>query len=216
MARNFDIDEEQMTQIDGAKFSRMLTYVSPYKWKMLGTMALMIIAVLSNQTTPYLIKLIIDSAIPNHSLVEIILIALSYLVIALIGWICTRGRIKIMTRVGQSILHTMRENLFTHIQKLSLRFYDSRPAGKIMARVTSDVNTINEVITDGVINMMTEFLNLVVIIAIMLSMNFKLALISMVTLPLLIGIGVTLRPRLHRLWHMTSARNSAITANLNE
>ncbi|MDB5084109.1 MAG: multidrug transporter ATP-binding protein, partial [Bacilli bacterium] len=71
-------------------------------------------------------------------------------------------------------------------------------------------------ITDGVINMMTEFLNLVVIIAIMLSMNFKLALISMVTLPLLIGIGVTLRPRLHRLWHMTSARNSAITANLNE
>jgi ATP-binding cassette subfamily B protein len=144
------------------------------------------------------------------------LLGLGYLSLAFVNWLCAYGRTLIMSRAGQSVLYDMRKQLFDHLQSLSFRFYDSRPAGKIMVRITSDVNTLNQLLTNGVVNMVAEVFNLLVIVLLMLSMHTKLALLSFSILPALAVFALKLRPEIQRRWYNVRLKLSTINAYLNE
>lgn len=215
--RSYDEEEEALTRpFDRKQFFRLLGYLAPHKWRVALTLALVSLAAASYQATPYLMKLAIDTYIPARDLDGINRLGLIYLALNLISWGSSYWRVQMMAHVGQSILYTMRQQLFSHIQKLSLRFYEGRPAGKIMARITSDVNTLNDVITNGVVSIVVESLNLILILVIMFSMNFWLTVLSMFTLPFLALLATRLRPRVHERWHMVRRKLSSINANLNE
>lgn len=216
MQRNFDKDEVVMQPFDRAQFRRLLRYLAPYKKEMAVSIGLMCIAAVTAQFGPYFFKIAIDQGIPNRDFHLINYLGLGFLALAFVNWLCARWRTLIMSRVGQSVLYTMRKELFDHIQSLSFRFYDSRPAGKIMVRITSDVNTLNQLLTNGVVNMISELFNLIVIVILMLSMHTKLALLSFTILPILGFFAMALRPQIRRRWYKVRLKLSNINANLNE
>lgn len=216
MQRNFDRDEVLMQPFSKEHFLRLLRYLTPHKKAMATAIGLMCIAAVAAQLGPYFFKVAIDDAIPKQDFKLINYLGLGFLALAFVNWLCARWRTLIMSQVGQGVLYAMRKELFDHIQSLSFRFYDSRPAGKIMVRITSDVNTLNQLLTNGIVNMASEAFNLIVIVVLMLSMNAKLALLSFTILPLLALFAIALRPKIRRRWYQVRLKLSTINAHLNE
>lgn len=216
MQRNFDRDEVVMKPFNKEHFFRLLRYLAPHKQAMAAAIGLMCIAAVAAQFGPYFFKVAIDQAIPARDFRLINYLGFGFLGLAFVNWLCARWRTLIMSRVGQSVLYAMRKELFDHIQSLSFRFYDSRPAGKIMVRITSDVNTLNQLLTSGIVNMASEVFNLIVIVVLMLSMHTKLALLSFTILPLLAFFALSIRPQIRRRWYEVRLKLSSINAHLNE
>jgi len=118
--------------------------------------------------------------------------------------------------VGQHALFDLRQSLFSHIQTLSFRFFDSRPAGAILVRVTNDVNSLQDLFTNGIISLLQDILTLIGIIVIMLSMHTPLALICFIFLPFVLGITTRLRQRIRWGWQMVRIRQSRLVAHIAE
>lgn len=217
MPRQIDEEDEAYQRpFDQKQFIRLLRYLIPHRIRVAYVIVLVIVAGFVNQATPYLMKIGIDTYIKSMDLRGLNLLAGLLLACNITGWIAAYLRTYLMAYIGQNVLYTMRQELFTHIQWLSFRFYDSRPAGKIIARITGDVGTLNDLITNGIINIVADSVNLIIIVIALLSMHVKLALLSFCILPFMAIWALRLRPRIRLLWRMVRARISAINANLNE
>src|SRR5690606_40798574 len=110
----------------------------------------------------------------------------------------------------------LRQHLYTHIQKLSFRFFDKRPAGSVLVRVTNDVNALQDLFTNGVVNLLMDIIQLAGIIVILLVMNFKLGLAVMVTVPIMFFVSTSLRKKIRFAWQEVRMKNSRINSHLNE
>jgi ATP-binding cassette subfamily B protein len=121
-----------------------------------------------------------------------------------------------MVVVGQEVLFKLRQDLFNHIQKLSFTFYDSRPAGKILVRIINDVNSLSDLLTNGIINVVTDVFTLIVALVFMFSIHFRLALISLVTVPLMALVIVLLKKAIRIRWQMVRKKVSNMNAYLHE
>ena len=177
MARNkFDVDEELESPFRLNHFKRLLVYIKPHKKKILITVFMMLIASGANLIGPSLIQQAIDVKIPNKDAGGLFILAGIYVIALLISGICMKYRIRIMTETGQSIIQNIRKDLFTHLQKLSFSFYDSRPHGKILVRVVNYVNSLNDLLSNGIINLITDLFSLFVILGFMLSIDVNLTL----------------------------------------
>lgn len=217
-----ELDERFESDFDSRHFRRMMAYLVPHRRYVALVLALMMAAAVFSQSGPYLLRIAIDRFMQGNGLAfserirGLLAIAGINLALATITWRLNTVRSYIMGKVGQKILLSMRQQLFVHIERLSFRFFDERPAGKIMSRITNDVGSLNDLITNGVVNILTESLNLVLIIGIMMAMNLKLALISFTVLPAFVALSLYLRPLIREAWRDVSKRGSAINANLNE
>nr|WP_275589135.1 ABC transporter ATP-binding protein [Paenibacillus sacheonensis] len=165
---------------------------------------------------PLLVRYIIDNGIMDKDFMIINILGAILLGSKAIGWLLGYLHTKMINFTGQRILFDLRQQLFNHLQSLSFRFFDGRPAGKIMSRITNDTNAIGELINGGLITMVMEFTHLVGIIAILLWMDWKLALLSFVTLPLLYIIVGLMQPKIEGSWSHSRKTMSAINGNLNE
>ena len=165
---------------------------------------------------PYLLRTAIDEGISQRNLAVINRVAIIWLVFQLIGALSDYVRIQILNRTGQGILYDLRQQLFVHLQWLSLRFYDGRPVGRIMARVTNDVETINNLINAGLVTIVSQTVSLVGIIVVMFALNSRLALMAFVVVPGMVWIVARLRPAMETAWRNVRKANSNINANLNE
>ncbi len=165
---------------------------------------------------PYLLKLAIDQYIVAKNLSGLLRLGLIMIMIKLISMFCTRGRIKIMSEMTNKIHLTIRHDLYTHIQKLSLSFFDNRPIGKILARVIGDVNSLNNLFNSSVTNLIPDIATIIAVIAIMLSMNYRLALASFVTLPFLVIFMGAVEIVSHQRWHIFRRKSSNTNAFTHE
>lgn len=211
-----ELDELYESDFDAKHFKRMLEYLRPHKKTVALVLLIMISMALLNLAGPYLMKTAIDTYIAQKDITGLALMIAFYVVIQLTNWFCGHWRAYLMGRTGQKILFAMRQQLFNHIENLSFRFFDERPAGKIMSRIINDVGALNDLITNGVVNILSESANLVGIVIIMLSMNLKLALTSFCLIPCFVALSLYLRPKIRDAWRIVSKRGSAINANLNE
>src|SRR3954454_9062570 len=177
MARNkFDVDEELESPFSFVHLKRLLIYLKPYRKKIIFTVLIMLIASGANLIGPYLIKRAIDDSIPNKDVGNLLLLAGIYLGALVITGICMKYRIRMMSEIGQSVILNIRKDLFTHLQKLSFSFYDSRPHGKILVRVVNYVNSLSDLLSNGLINLITDLFSLFVILGFMLAIDVKLTL----------------------------------------
>ncbi|MCS6774861.1 MAG: ABC transporter ATP-binding protein [Anaerolineae bacterium] len=197
-------------------FKRMLRYLLPYRRMLLTMGGLVLIATAANLAEPLLIALLIDEGALKGNVGLIIAIVGAMLLMRLVVWWAGYIRTDYTNKVGQGVMHDMRAELFAHIQKLSLRFYDSRPVGKIMSRVTGDIGSINELLNGGLPMILSEGLSLIGIVIIMLSINPPLALAAFVSLPLMYLVFGTLRTRVETNWKNVRRSASNLNANLNE
>ncbi|WP_068617247.1 ABC transporter ATP-binding protein [Paenibacillus tuaregi] len=203
---------------DWKQFRRLFSYMKPYARQLLPLIILMmILGTITKLTVPYLTSLAIDKAIVKEgSLSLLYIITGSVILLYLIQWGASAYRIKYTNIIGQRVIYDLRSDLFRHIQKLSFNFYDKRPAGSVLVRVTNDVNSLQDLFTNGVVNLMIDCVQLVGIVVILLLVNWKLGLAVMVTVPIMFFISTKLRQTIRIAWQVVRTKNSRINSHLNE
>jgi len=208
--------EAQERPFNYAYFRRMLRYLRPYTAQLRVVGAFVLLGTVSNLIEPAIIAVIIDRGVADKDVLLILGLVALLLIFRLIAWAAGYMRIHRINVISQGVLHDMRSELFTHIQKLSLRFYDNRPVGKIMSRVTSDIGAINELLNGGLTMIIAEGLSLLGIIVIMLAINWQLALACFAALPFFWLIFGSLRNKVETTWMNVRKSASNMNANLNE
>ncbi|MFP5112922.1 ABC transporter ATP-binding protein [Bacillaceae bacterium C204] len=217
MARNkFDVDEELEAPFSFVHLKRMLVYLKPYRKKILFTVFIMLIASGANLIGPYLIKNAIDEKIPGKDVGGLWVLAGIYLIALIITGICMKYKIRMMSQIGQSVILHIRKDLFTHLQKLSFSFYDSRPHGKILVRVVNYVNSLSDLLSNGLINLITDLFSLIVIIGFMLAIDVKLTLMAMLGFPILAAVILLIKNAQRKAWQTLSNKQSNMNAYIHE
>jgi len=217
MARNkFDIDEELEAKFDSKQLKRLLGYLKPYRGKVAFTVMLMIVSSLLALLGPYLVKVSIDEMIPSGNIAGLFVLALIYFVILVFNTICMKYRIRTMSYIGQSVIYNIRDDIFRHIQKLPFDYYDSRPHGKILVRVVNYVNSLSDLLSNGIINVITDAFTLVAIIVFLLVLNVKLALVCFTGLPVLVAITLLIKNAQRKAWQKVSRKQSNMNAYIHE
>ncbi|WGS65936.1 ABC transporter ATP-binding protein [Marinitoga aeolica] len=165
---------------------RIFKYLKPFIPKTILVIFLMVTVMVINLINPYFFKVAIDDYISNKDIRGLIIIGGILLLLNIIALVLSRIRIVEMGKITNKIVLNIRHELYEHIQKLSFSFFDSRPVGKILARVVNDVNSLEQLFSNSITSLIPELLTLIFVAGIMFYMNYKLALASMIILPLLI------------------------------
>lgn len=214
-------DEAIEKQFNWKQLTRLISYMKPYAKQMVPLIiVLMIIGTVTKLTVPYLTGTAIDKAIsPENGSTNLNLlykITITVLVLYIIQYITGIFRIKYTNIIGQRVIYDLRTDLFRHIQRLSFNFFDKRPAGSVLVRVTNDVNSLQDLFTNGVVNLLIDCVQLLGIVIILLVINWKLGLAVIVTVPIMFFISTALRTRIRRAWQDVRTKNSRINSHLNE
>ncbi len=195
---------------------RLLGYLRPYARQMAGAFVMMVIATALTLLIPYLTKIIIDQYITNGDLHGLNRMAL-VLSGALIGiYVTSSAQQYLLTWVGQRVLMTLRNQLFEHLQRLSLGYHDTHIAGVTISRVMSDVGVINELLSEGLITLMGDMLLLGGIVGVMLSMSPQLALYAFSVLPLMLLMTLWFSRRARVAFRQTRSSTAAVVGDLAE
>ena len=217
MARNkFDVDERLETPFQWKHLKRAGAYIGRHKFQMIAALVLSALASVASLFIPKLTQWVLDDAVPNKDTAMIGRMAAMFVGIILISIVFTTIRSRIMAYVSQEIIYDIRRDLFAHLQQLPFSYYDSRPAGKILVRVINYVNSVSDILSNGIINMILEIINLIFIVIFMFSTDVKLALIILAGLPFFVLIVLMLKPRQRRAWQEQSNKNSNYNAYLAE
>lgn len=136
--------------------------------------------------------------------------------VALASALCIRYRARILDTAGRKAIADLRQHLFNHVQDLSFSFFDTRSAGKIMVRIINDVNSLMDLLTNGIVNVLIDCVTLLLLIALMFSVEWKLTLISMSTLPFLLLILFGLKRKMRKNWQTVRAKISNMNGYLHE
>ncbi len=217
MARNkFDVDEKLETPFNFKHLKRAMKYVRRHRFKMLLALFLSGCASVAALFGPKIMQWTLDDVVPNKDVAMLGWLALAYTGIVLVGIVLTTIRSRIMAHVSNEIVYDIREDLFAHLQRLSFSYYDSRPAGKILVRVINYVNSVADMLSNGIINSILEIINILFIIVFMFSTNAVLAWIIVAGLPVFLAVILLIKPRQRRAWQEYSNKNSNYTAYLAE
>lgn len=217
MARNkYDIDEVMEDKFDLNQLKRVFQYVKPYRGQLALALFLMLSSSALTMLFPIFISEIMDNYIPAENIRAIVIITLLSLVIVLYACVCIRLKIRITSRIGQAIVHRLRSDIFCHLQELPFSYYDERPHGKIQVRVVNYVNSLSDLLSNGIINTITDMCNLIFIVAFMLLLHVRLTLICLCGLPVLVAVIIFVKRRQRRAWQIQSNKQSNLTAYIAE
>ena len=201
---------------DAHLMRRLLQYLSPYKLQVLASMLIIGVASLLQVSSPYLTKIGIDNYIVHRDLTGLNKVVLIYLAIILFGFFLGYLQTYIMQLTGQRIMFDLRLQIFTHLQNLPLSFFDKNPVGRLMTRVTTDVDVLNELFTAGVVTLLGDLLVLLGIVAILFVLNTKLALVAFSVIPLLFLITIVFKIKARDSYRRVRTAIARINAFLQE
>ncbi len=209
-------DEVLETPFDFRHLLRAAVYIKKYLKKMILAFGLSALGGVAALFGPMLTQHALDEAIPNKD-VRMLFTLVGILVFTyVISVIFTTMRSRIMINVSQSIIYDIRKDLFAHLQKLPFQYYDDRPHGKILIRVVNYVNSVSDMLSNGLINVVLEILNLIFIVIFMLCVDVKLSLVVLAGVPILMVFLFWIKKRQRRAWQQVSNKNSNLNAYLQE
>lgn len=212
----FEVDEKLETPFNWQHFKRALVYAKTYSGGMIGAMIISLFGSVIGMFLPKIMQWTLDDAVPNKDVKLLLWLLVAYVAVLLLNILCTLIRSRIMVKVSQSIIFDIRRDLFAHLQKLPFTYYDNRPAGKILVRVVNYVNSVSDMLSNGIVNMLLEILNLIVIAVFMFQTNARLAAVIVAGLPFFMGVIFFLKPRQRRTWQQHSNKRSNFNAYLAE
>ena len=217
MARNrYDVDEELETPFDFRHLKRSFKYMKKYRGKMFTALFISILAALSGLLAPIIMKYALDNTIPDKNIKQLLLLGGLLILTYAVSIVLSNIRARIMTVVGQDMIFDIREDIFAHLQELPFQYYDDRPAGKILIRVVNYVNSVSDMLSNGVINVILEMLNLVFILVFMLFVDVRLSLVVLSGLPLFALVMFAIKKHQRRAWQDVSNKSSNLNAYLQE
>ena len=217
MARNtFDVDETLEKEFNWSHYKRLGAYIKPYKKAVFKTLFVIILANLASMLGPYFTKIAIDQVIPQKNLSLLLVLGAIFLFsLVIIGW-CMRYRIYAITEIGQDILKDMRFSIFEHLQKLPFSYFDSRPHGKILIRVVNYINTLSDLLSNGLINLISDLFNVIITLIFMLFIDVKLTLYSLLLLPVLFVMVLFIQGKQRKAYQELSNKQSNLNAYIHE
>ena len=217
MARNrYDMDEILEDKFDIRQLKRLAGYVSPYKGRMAGIILLMLSASALTMMVPIFFQRIMDYYIPGKDMDKIVAVSLLTLAVAAYSAAAMVLKIKTMSIVGQDIIHAIRTDIFNHLQELPFSYYDDRPHGKIQVRVVNYVNSLSDLLSNGIVNTVTDLCNLIFIILFMLFCDARLTLVCLCGLPVLALVIIIIKKKQRRAWQIQSNKQSNLNAYIAE
>lgn len=217
MARNkYDVDEVMEDRFDFNQLKRLCHYIKPYSGQLAWAMFLMLSSSALTMLFPTFIMRIMDVYIPAKDISAIIRITLLTVAIILYACICIHYKIRITNHIGQEIVHQLRSDIFCHLQELPFSYYDDRPHGKIQVRVVNYVNSLSDLLSNGIINTITDLCNLIFILIFMFSIHVRLTLICLCGLPVLAILIIAVKKKQRSAWQIQSNKQSNLTAYIAE
>lgn len=215
---HYSVDQIIDKPFNWGQMTRLFSYLKPYQRTLLPLSLLMVIITTAVRLIiPILIGVYtLDKAIVNKDAklltILVVIIALLYS----LSYGANIFRIRWMNELGQSVIYDIRKHLFTHVQSLSHRFFDQRSAGSILVRIMNDINSLQELFTNGVINSLMDSLLLIGIFAVLFSLSPSLTLAVMVILPIMFFISTSLRRNIRQSWQIVRLKQSKLNSHLNE
>jgi ATP-binding cassette subfamily B protein len=209
-------DEVMGKAVDRGLLKRLVVYLRPYKWHVIGSIVLAIVSGLLSELGPYLSRVAIDEHIANKDFGGLLWICALILGSMLLGAAMTYGMTYLMQYVGQETIHRVRMEIFGHLQRLSLRFYDTNPVGRLVTRVTSDVEVLNEFFSSGLVMIAANIFKILWIVALMLFVSVDLTLVTLVSLVLLLWATSIFRKFVRTTYREVRTQLSRMNAFINE
>lgn len=205
---------------DSRLIKRLLIYAKPY-WKLLLISILLLLLITALElVNPYLIKVAIDDYLTqevNDSTISgLDNIALLYLAVIIFQFVFNYIQVYILNLTSQKIIFNMREDLFNHLISLSIGYFDKNPIGRLVTRVTNDTETLNDMYTNVLINLLKDIFLLFGIAFVMLAMDYRLAILSFLLLPFILIISLYFRKHIREIYRISRAQLARINSKLNE
>ena len=226
MARNkYDIDETLESKFDINQLKRLGKYVGSYKKTLIIVIVLMLISSALSMLNPLFLKDVMDTieqcaihgTISRAAATQRVIIAsLLMLCVTIVVVLILRFKIKMMAEVGQGIIHALRRDLFIHLQELPFSYYDDKPHGKIQVRVVNYVNNLSDLLSNGIVNTITDMCSLIFIIIFMLMLNVQFTLVCLCGLPILAALVWIIKKKQRRAWQIQSNKQSNLNAYIAE
>lgn len=211
-----DIQVSERKMSDRYLLKRLFAYVFKYKKIITVTIIALFIASAAQIAGPYILMLAIDNYIAVGDLTGLTTIAMIYFGVFIIGYVADYSKTYGLGWLGQKVIFDIRKDLFSHLQGLSIDYYDKQPAGQIISKVTSDVNTLNNLLISGLITVISDAVTLLGIIVIMLSIDVFLSLIAFSVIPLLFLSNLFFAHRIRKLSRVTRRTIAKVTSNVEE
>lgn len=209
-------DEVLETPFDIHHLLRAFVYIKKYIGKMTIALLLSALGGIAALFAPMITQRALDEAIPDKNTRMLFLLVVILICTYVVSVIFTTIRSHIMVSVSQNIIFDIRKDLFGHLQKLPFQYYDDRPHGKILVRVVNYVNSVSDMLSNGLINVVLEIMNLIFIVIFMLCVDVKLSLVVLAGVPVLAVFMMWIKKRQRRAWQQVSNKNSNLNAYLQE
>lgn len=213
---SFRKDEESSNVKKSTTLLRLFRYLLAYKRTIIVVLFIMAGTITISLINPLIMSRAIDVYVKNRDIDGLLRLGAFALVLNLILIGLVKLRMYLMSKISNHVLLTIRQELYTHMQKLSFSFFDKLPTGKILSRVIGDVNSLKNVLSNSVTTLIPDFITLITVIIIMLSINYKLALASFTSLPLLIGGLWYIETHCHMKWRLHRKKSSNLNAYVHE
>lgn len=212
----FQEDEILGKAYDARLMRRLLTYLRPYRRPIVAAIILLLLTAVADLAGPYFIKVAIDRHISTGDIGGINRVAIFYLGTLVLGVVFRYGQSYITQIVGQNVMFDLRMELFTHLQHLAVSFFTTNPVGRLMTRITNDVDTLYEMVTDGVVMIFGDIFILVGIVVAMLLLDWQLALVAFAVFPPLVVFTLMFHAKSRATYRAIRVRIARINAYLNE
>src|SRR5665811_1631218 len=194
----------------------MAGLLRPYRGRVALALVAMLAATAAGLAPPYLAGQAIDAGIVTGDSAALALIVVAFLAVALLYAAATYAQTYLVGWVGTRALQDLRERVFAHLQSMSIGFFTRRSPGVLISRMTNDIEALNQLVTNGVVTLISSGLTLIGVVAIMLLLDLKLALVTLLTFPLVAVASIVFRVASHGAYRATRERIAAVTAYLQE
>ena len=201
---------------DGRLMRRLLVYLAPYKLRVVVSFVLVLVASALKLVGPILTKIVIDDYIAVGNLSGLNTIAAVYVLALVLQFVVSYFQIYIMNMAGQRVLADMRREIFSHLQKLQSSFFDRNPVGRLVTRVTTDVDALNELFTSGVVTIFGDIFMLLGIMGVLVYIDWKLALVTFAVLPALFVVSMIFKRRIRVVYRKVRTRVAMLNAFIQE
>ena len=216
MARRKFFEDEEMQEISGKTLWRLLGYLAPHRGAVLFSKALLVLAAVAAQIGPYLVKVAVDVYMPAHNFGGIVLLSAVYAVILAASAWAMRTRLLVMVRMGNQVIDNLRDEVFRHVNRLSFKFFDDRPAGKIIHRIMIYVDRLQQLIKNGVVNIVADVFKLLIILVFMFAISPSLSLVALAVTPFLALFVFVIKNAIHRRWDVYQFKSANLNAYAHE
>ena len=210
-------EEEILGKVyDGRLMRRLLAYLAPYKLVVAVSLVLVLLVSALKLVGPILTKIAIDEYIAAGDLGGLNLLALVYVLALVVQFVISYFQIYIMNMAGQRVMADMRREIFSHLQRLHPSFFDKNPVGRLVTRVTTDVDALNELFTSGVVTIFGDVFMLVGIMGVLVYLDWRLALVTFAVLPALFAVTMIFKRRVRVVYRKVRTRIAMLNAFIQE